>query len=336
MTIRPGDETAAGAGGRGHLRASHADREQVIGTLKAAFVQGMLAKDEFDLRVGQTFASRTYADLAALTADLPAGLAAAQPPKPAREQGEARVPRLGRVLAVATVLYAGVWPVAFALPVSGPDHDPHAGVALIVAGHLQLLVLCARVRSADSLGPAGQAFRQAATAGASAWRGRSGIPAPAISRPGWAAPAGRPGPPANRRSCAEPPSRPAIATVSRAPPRTPVRHQLQPATGTSRREESQAARSQELISMMGRASPWRRVSHPGGRCPGSVPRAGRVSRGYSALAVPMATAALRAEAAASHWSSAMRRQRTVASGSPATRVMISATRAFRSSRSALR
>jgi hypothetical protein len=39
--------------GRGDLRASHADREQVIGTLKTAFVQGMLAKDEFDQRVGQ-------------------------------------------------------------------------------------------------------------------------------------------------------------------------------------------------------------------------------------------------------------------------------------------
>ena len=52
--LGPGDVTAA-AGGRGHLRASHADREQVIGILKAAFVRGMLAKDELDLRVGQTF-----------------------------------------------------------------------------------------------------------------------------------------------------------------------------------------------------------------------------------------------------------------------------------------
>ena len=88
-----GDDTArrrrgkAGKAGRGHLRASHADREQVVGILKAAFVQGMLAKDEFDLRVGQALASRTYADLAALTADLPAGLAAARPPKPARAKG---------------------------------------------------------------------------------------------------------------------------------------------------------------------------------------------------------------------------------------------------------
>jgi hypothetical protein len=74
-----GDEVAANAEGRGHLRASHADREHVIGVLKAAFVQGMLTKHEFDLRIGQVFASRTYAELAALTADIPAGLAPAQP-----------------------------------------------------------------------------------------------------------------------------------------------------------------------------------------------------------------------------------------------------------------
>ncbi|HYB85336.1 MAG TPA: DUF1707 domain-containing protein [Streptosporangiaceae bacterium] len=74
------NQTPAAAGG-GHLRASHADREQVIDVLKAAFVQGMLAKDEFDLRVGQTLASRTYADLAAVTADIPAAVTAAQPPR---------------------------------------------------------------------------------------------------------------------------------------------------------------------------------------------------------------------------------------------------------------
>ena len=49
---------ATGAGGRSYLRASHADREQVIDVLKAAFVQGRLAKDEFDLRVGRVLASR--------------------------------------------------------------------------------------------------------------------------------------------------------------------------------------------------------------------------------------------------------------------------------------
>ena len=76
MMTGPGDEKAAGTSSRGHLRAAHADREQVIDTLKAAFIQGRLTKDELDLRESQTFASRTYGELAAVTADLPAGLTA--------------------------------------------------------------------------------------------------------------------------------------------------------------------------------------------------------------------------------------------------------------------
>lgn len=72
MVTGPGGELAASAAGRGYLRVSDAEREQAIGTLKAAFVRGVLAKDEFDLRVGQAFASRTYAELAAVTAGLPA------------------------------------------------------------------------------------------------------------------------------------------------------------------------------------------------------------------------------------------------------------------------
>jgi hypothetical protein len=93
MTSGSGDEMAAGAAGRGRLRASHADRELVIGMIKAAFVQGRLTKDELDMRVGQTLASRTYADLAAVTADLPAGLARTEPVrKPARAKGRAALP----------------------------------------------------------------------------------------------------------------------------------------------------------------------------------------------------------------------------------------------------
>jgi hypothetical protein len=83
--IGPGDEMSTA--GRGRPRASHADRERVIDTLKAAFVQGLLTKDELDARVGQAFASRTYAELAAVTTDIPAGPAPAQPlRKPARAQ----------------------------------------------------------------------------------------------------------------------------------------------------------------------------------------------------------------------------------------------------------
>src|SRR5690348_8637793 len=67
-------ENAARAAAHGHFRASHADRERTIDTLKAAFIQGRLTKDELELRVGQTLASRTYAELAALTGDIPAGV----------------------------------------------------------------------------------------------------------------------------------------------------------------------------------------------------------------------------------------------------------------------
>ena len=88
----PGDEIAAGAGGRAHMRASHADREQVIDTLKAAFVHGRLAKDEFDLRVGRVLASRTYADLGAVTADIPAGPVRAHSPNPARKPASMPMP----------------------------------------------------------------------------------------------------------------------------------------------------------------------------------------------------------------------------------------------------
>jgi hypothetical protein len=70
------------AGGRGHVRASHTDRERVVETLKAAFVQGRLTKEELDARTGQALAARTYADLAALTADLGAAPVATQPPRP--------------------------------------------------------------------------------------------------------------------------------------------------------------------------------------------------------------------------------------------------------------
>jgi Domain of unknown function (DUF1707) len=139
----PGDEIAAGAGGRGHLRASHADREQVIGILQAAFVQGMLAKDEFDLRVGQTLAARTYADLAALTVGLPAGLAAAQPPQPVRAQGDQKVLRPGRWIAVSTVAYAGAW--AYELFLSPHGGDNQSFPLLIFGGflvYLGVLIAC--------------------------------------------------------------------------------------------------------------------------------------------------------------------------------------------------
>jgi|ERR1700677_3569093 hypothetical protein len=93
MMAGSGNEKAAArvAAARGRLRASDADREQIVDTLKAAFVQGRLTKDEFDARIGQTLASRTYAELVTVTVGIPARPAVAQPPRrpPQRQMGNA-------------------------------------------------------------------------------------------------------------------------------------------------------------------------------------------------------------------------------------------------------
>jgi Domain of unknown function (DUF1707) len=126
VTIQPGDDTAAGKAGRGHLRASHADREQVIGTLKAAFVVGMLAKDELDARVGQALASRTYADLAAVTADIPPAPALVRPtrrPAPVRRRPLARAAAgSGGCLGIG---FAAVWAAFSLADPGGTGPNPH-------------------------------------------------------------------------------------------------------------------------------------------------------------------------------------------------------------------
>jgi hypothetical protein len=78
----PGDVMTAGAAGRGPMRASHADREQVIEALKDAFVHGRLTRDELDARAGRALAARTCAELDAVTAGIPPGRAAAWPSRP--------------------------------------------------------------------------------------------------------------------------------------------------------------------------------------------------------------------------------------------------------------
>ena len=123
----PGGEIAAGASGHSRLRASHADREQAVEVLEAAFVQGRLDRDEFDVRVGQALGARTCAELAAVTADLPGGQAAAHPPEPARVRGVQPVLRPVRVIGVATALYAGVWAVVILFPI------PAVGVLTITS-----------------------------------------------------------------------------------------------------------------------------------------------------------------------------------------------------------
>jgi hypothetical protein len=113
------------------MRASHADRDQVIDVLKAAYVHGQLAKDEFDLRVGEALASRTYAGLHAVTADLPAGLAKTEPPGPVEDSGPKPTGRLSEraaVMTIAAVLVA-VPSTAFGVGLMDSGTRPELGVA---------------------------------------------------------------------------------------------------------------------------------------------------------------------------------------------------------------
>ena len=55
------------------MRAASADRERAVDVLKAGFAEGRLTQDEYNERMNRAYAARTYAELAAITADLPAG-----------------------------------------------------------------------------------------------------------------------------------------------------------------------------------------------------------------------------------------------------------------------
>jgi DUF1707 SHOCT-like domain len=70
----------SGAGGQsdlpatvvgGELRASHADRDQVVEVLRVAAGDGRLSAEELDDRLERALTAKTYTELAALTADLP-------------------------------------------------------------------------------------------------------------------------------------------------------------------------------------------------------------------------------------------------------------------------
>jgi hypothetical protein len=118
VTIGPQDRNVPGAqvpGGHfpGALRASDADRERVIDTLKTAYVQGRLTEDELDLYTGRALEGRTYAELAAVTVTIPAWRPEPRPPaKPARARTRKPVKKkliAGGAAAIAMALSAAIW-----------------------------------------------------------------------------------------------------------------------------------------------------------------------------------------------------------------------------------
>jgi hypothetical protein len=92
-----------------HLRAADSDRHQIAERLKASLDEGRLTLAEYDDRVREAYAARTYADLLGLVADLPMpGLSSADvaAKRAAERKREAR--RLPTALAVLWTVWAAV------------------------------------------------------------------------------------------------------------------------------------------------------------------------------------------------------------------------------------
>ena len=102
------DRITAAAAGRSRLRASDSDRDRVLDILKTAFAQGRLTKEEFDLRVGQTLAARTWGDLTALTDDIPAWPLPRPVHKPARPPSSQPSHAIVKAVACAIVAMATI------------------------------------------------------------------------------------------------------------------------------------------------------------------------------------------------------------------------------------
>jgi uncharacterized membrane protein len=61
------------------LRASDADREQLVDVLKGAFAEGRLSQEEYTERMERAYTAKTYGELALLSADLPAQMPPSHP-----------------------------------------------------------------------------------------------------------------------------------------------------------------------------------------------------------------------------------------------------------------
>jgi DUF1707 SHOCT-like domain len=103
---------------RQHIRASDADRQEVVDRLAAALAEGRLKMDEYAERMGLAYEAVTYGDLAALSADLPeAGpVAKREAAPPAATPQAAAAPRgvIADLPAVLKVLWT-IWLAAVAI-----------------------------------------------------------------------------------------------------------------------------------------------------------------------------------------------------------------------------
>jgi hypothetical protein len=174
-----GPEEGAAAG---RLRASHADREHAIDTLKIAFADGRLDKDELDARVGQALGARTCAELTTVTTGIPAAAVTVPPRRPAQPPVNKETVKWGLVTAGAllppamfvTALYGVQWLAFPAFPL--------LFIELIVA--IIVAITLTKKRADRSRGSRGQLPPRPGQATRAVEAGRNGGTGPEPAPPG--------------------------------------------------------------------------------------------------------------------------------------------------------
>lgn len=187
MVTGPEDRSAAAAARAGQLRAADADREQAIDLLKAAFVQGLLAKDEFGGRIGRALASRTYAELAALTADIPAGGPAAPTPHQAAAAKTRRRVSKQAVAGACVLVSAVIMVIDAAHTGSNASVTANQLYLLCILLFLASFIVFACIHFTKQDPPAGQPHRPVSDGGDRGDRSPR-LPAPAASAEGLPSP----------------------------------------------------------------------------------------------------------------------------------------------------
>src|SRR5215467_5866566 len=123
------------------LRAADADRDRTADVLRRAEAEGRISFDELDERISRAYAAKTFADLEAVTSDLP-GQGMKPPSAAAARYRPPEVP-------------AGTHPTSFSVAIlsgtkrAGPWLVPPAYTAVAVLGSVELDLRHARFAAAE-------------------------------------------------------------------------------------------------------------------------------------------------------------------------------------------
>jgi hypothetical protein len=123
------------------LRAADTDRDQTAEVLRRAAAEGRITFDELDERISQAYAAKTFADLEAVTSDLPgAGASVPAPPTPRYQPSE--VPAGTQAPPLSLAIMSGTQR-------AGPWLVPPAYTAVAIMGSVELDLRHARLTAAE-------------------------------------------------------------------------------------------------------------------------------------------------------------------------------------------